>query len=489
MRSRASSLAVTLTILSVLVPASAFAAGPYLVDLEAVGMGQAGAFIASPSTLAAFWYNPAALAGQGGLRIELEGGLHLTPVTYQRAQDPTTGKNYPSVTNQSPLKPAIFAALSYDFGIPGLAIGAAFYSPAAGNYQYPPTGPERYMATGADNTVFNIHVGVAYQIFKWLSLGLTFGNTYFQTTQTVTVSGAPAGDPEDPSFAVPFTIAVTDPFTITSNFGVRFTPLEQLAIGVSIMPPYDINATGTANIQLPPSLSTATVTGNKVTLNVNFPMILRAGVRYKPIDRVAIEAAFVWEQWSRNKTILLAPDNISVSFPPLIDNAPLPTFALDKQNVDAFSGRLGTEIRPLDFLTARLGVFYESPAIRPSRMDLTGPDGHKVGISAGVSIQLWKFWIDAGYVHAFFPNVKVSDSQTQTISVLPGSPVATLGNGTYNMSYDMFHLGLRVALFDTPKPAPVPDVEPAASEPLPQTAASEPAPDVDATAPSTMPSP
>ncbi len=209
----------------------AFAAGPYLGDVNAVGMGQAGAYIASPTTLAAFWYNPAALAGQGGLRLELEGGLHLTPVSYQRDRNPDTDRAYPGVTNLSPLKPAAFGALTYDFGIDGLAIGFAVYSPTAGNYAYSETGPQRYQAISADNAALHIHLGAAYRIFKWLSLGLTFGNTYFSTTQRVAVSAALAGDPEDPEFSVPFTIAVSDPFTITSNFGVSVMPLARRSSG------------------------------------------------------------------------------------------------------------------------------------------------------------------------------------------------------------------------------------------------------------------
>jgi long-chain fatty acid transport protein len=486
MRSRGSLISSLMTHLSPLtaavllsLPGAAWAAGPYLTDLEAVGMGQAGAFVASPNTLSAFWYNPAALAGQGGLRMQLEGGLHLTNNRYQRAPNPDTGQEYLLVTNLSPLKPAFFGAVTYDFGVQDLAVGVAVYSPTSGNYQFPANGPQRYQAVGADSIALHMHVGVAYRIFSWLSLGVTFGNTYLQTEQKIALTASP-GDPEDRNFSVPFTTNVTDPFTITSNFGVRVEPIKQLAIGLSIMPPYDINATGTASVEIPEALaSQVTLNGNKFGLNASFPMILRAGVRYRPLERLSVEGAFVWEQWSRNKAVDLIPDGITVNFPGVADNLAIPTIVLPKQNRDAFSARLGIEGRPHDIVTLRGGIFYESGATKPQLYDLTAPDGHKVGIAAGVSIHLWKFSIDAAYVHVFAPQLTVTDTETTTIQVLPTGTPGLVGNGNYNFSTDMFHLGIRATFFDGPRTP--------ASEPVQVSSASAPASDV-ASAPSSTPS-
>src|SRR5262249_13934999 len=139
------------------------------------------------------------------------------------------------------------------------------------------------------------HLGVAYRPLSWLSLGVTFGNTYFRTVSRVAVSGAlPGGDLTDPMFAVPFQIDVNRPFTITSNFGIRVEPIKQLAIGLSLMPPYDILASGTAQVTLPSTLKDlgVTVAGNSVDLMLHMPLIFRAGVRYLPIDRFSVEATF-----------------------------------------------------------------------------------------------------------------------------------------------------------------------------------------------------
>ena len=41
---------------------------------------------------------------------------------------------------------------------------------------------------------------------------------------------------------------------------------------------------------LPEALKDVSVNGDKVSLNVSFPLILRAGIRYKPIPKMGIEA-------------------------------------------------------------------------------------------------------------------------------------------------------------------------------------------------------
>lgn len=463
--------------------ASARAAGAYLADIEAVGMGQGGAFVAAPSTLSAFWYNPASLAAHAGLRVQLETGLHFVPVTFQRDPNPVTGEEYSLVRNQNLLKQAIFAGVTYDFGIPNLAIGVALYSPVSGGYRYNQNGPQRYSAIEANSTAFNVHLGVAYRIFKWLSLGVTFGNTYFQTVQRVAVSGAIGGDAEDPAFSIPFTVDVRDPFTITSNFGIRLDPIEQLSIGLSVTPPYDVVASGTATVSLPPALSGVIVDGDQVNLSVRFPLIFRAGLRYRPLSILETELAFVYEGWSRNATIDLAPQDVRVSFPPLLPSTPLPTFQLEPRNRDAYSVRLGFELKPLPLITARAGGWIETSATRPTRFDLTGPDALKGGVSVGASINIWKINIDIAYAHIFAQTTVITASDTRAIAVLPTGPQSEpVGNGRYSYTADLIHLGLRGTFFDSPKPAATP--EPSNTPLIDPVDTSS-----DASAPTTSPSP
>ncbi len=430
---------------------SAFAAGPYISDVDAVGLGQAGADIASPNTLSAFWYNPAALAGQRGLRLQLEGGLSLTQSSYTRAGD-ASAASYAPVTNHDPLWPAVFAGVSYDFGIPDLAVGAAVWSPSSNHIAYPDTGPQQFLFRSAENTLLFFHLAVAYRLFKVVSLGATFGTAYFGTKQSLTVSAAPFGNPENPDFAIPLSINVTDPFTITENFGVRVEPLHWLAIGASIMPPYDIDAQGTLTAQIPATLEALSglqLQGNKVELKIHQPVIVRAGIRFLPIERLALEGAFVYEGWSRFNQVTILP-TITLSAPAINLTAPVPVLNLPRNYQDTYSARVGGELHALSFLTVRAGVNMETSATRATYPDLSTPDGLKFTAAAGVSVRVWKLWFDATYAHVFAPTQTVTNSKIALVNLYPTttSPGVTLGNGKYNFAYDIFHLGLRANFFD-----------------------------------------
>lgn len=472
------------------------AAGPYIADIDPVALGQGGAFVASPSTTSAIYYNPAGLAGQTGLRLQVEFGFSASQMAFKRASEGAV--NYPTLSNQDPLQPAFFAGASYDFGVPGLAVSMAAWTPMSNQFAYSDAGPQRYQYIRADNIVMQMHLGAAYQIFRWLSVGASVGNTYFATKQRLAVSAALVGDVEDPGFSTPLQLDVTDPFTITSNFGVRVTPTDFLDIGLSFAPPYDVQASGKAGVELPTNLaSLVSVQGDKVQLNLNLPFIFRAGVRAKVHERVSIEAATIWEGWSRYQKVEVVP---SIALNVAGSALPLPTISLTKRYRDSVAVRLGGEVRALDWLTGRAGAWIETSATRPEFFDLSTPDAFKVGFGVGVSARVWDgIFLDATYAHLFPQVVNVTNTQLLVQSLVPGSNAAPkpMGNGRYDFNSALFHFGVRVALFDAPKaPSPndspvTPNTEVSAPNADTRTAppvAAEPPPAAEPTSPSAEPS-
>jgi hypothetical protein len=120
----------------------------YTTDLDAVGLGQAGAYVAAPETAAAVWYNPSGLAAQRGLRVALEGGLIRSPLSGQLAPS-MAGAAPVSFDNQHPLLPAGLAGVSWDFGLRDLTAGLFAYVPSSSTYKYDPQGPQRFQGVGA----------------------------------------------------------------------------------------------------------------------------------------------------------------------------------------------------------------------------------------------------------------------------------------------------------------------------------------------------
>jgi long-subunit fatty acid transport protein len=443
---RAALVARAAGIATVLWTGSARGGIDYVGDLAAVGQAQAGAFVANPTTLAAVWYNPAGLAAQRGLQLELEGGLVNCPLSYARAADDGAA-SYPVVRNQTPIQPVGLAGVSYDFGLPNLTTAFVAYVPQSDHYTFSDTGPQRHQIIGGRYVLAHFHLATAYRFGGLLALGVAFGPSYFSAQQRTTLSAAlTPTDPEYPPSEVPIQVDVEKPGFMTASLGATLTPARWLAIGVSVMPPFTVEAEGHAQITLPPSLSSlASVSGSAVRATVPFPTIARAGVRVWPTPRISVELAGVYEGWSRVREIVITPD-ISVQSS-LIGDRTIAPLHLTKNYRDLASVRLGVEYAPesaaLRRFTFRGGLSYESSGLSPGYYDLSAPDGDKYAVAVGASVRVWKLSFDVAYAHVFLPDTTVSDSKLTAVNVLSPDNTRVIGNGTYSLGYDSVHVGVR----------------------------------------------
>jgi long-chain fatty acid transport protein len=419
----------------------------YSTDLDAVALGEGGADVAAPSTLAAVWYNPAGLALGQGLRFEVEGGLIVSPLSYDRTPGPT-GQPYPHVENKTPFLPAGLLGASYDLGRRGLAVGLFAYVPSSSHYAYDAMGPQRYQGVGGSYALVFVHAAAAIELPGHVSVGLAIGPAFFHATQENVVSAAPDfADPETKSWAVPISIDVNAPPFVTGTLGVSYRPRPWLAIGASVMPRFDIHTHGTAAFALPPSLQNlATVDGNTLTATLHFPTIARAGVRVSPRRDLDVELAAVYEGWSRFKSIDLEP-NIRVVAPDLGIDMAIPEIQLVKNYRDVYSVRAGGELALRPWLRVRAGAFFESSGSSTQYFDITAPEANKVGVSLGASARVSEHvFVDAALAHTFVPEVDVSDSQETVRDVVSPTNTTIVGNGTYRFDLDFAHVGVRVEL-------------------------------------------
>jgi long-chain fatty acid transport protein len=423
--------------------AEAGAAVLYTTDLEAVGLGQGGAFVAAPTTGAAVWYNPAAFAAQRGLRLELEGGLIFSPLHYD--PDPAA----PPVDNQDGIQPAGLAGVSWDFGRSDLTAGFFAYVPSSDTYHFDPEGTQRFQGVGGHYVLAFFHAVVAYRIAGVLSVGAALGPTYFHARQENVVSAAPSGlDPSSDLWSIGVTTEVSSPLFFTANLGLSYTPTEKWSFGASLMPPFDIDSSGTMTLAPSRGLAViARIAGDGVKVHLRFPLIARAGVRFAPRPDLAFEVAGVYEGWSRFGSIDLQPD-ITVSAPALgIDAMKVPPISLPKGYRDVVSVRLGGEWSVLAALTLRAGAYYESSGSPTALFDITAPETDKLGLTLGATVRLGRsLFVDAALAHTFFSAATVSDSTIKIRNVLAPDNTAIVGNGRYDMSLTFAHLGLRLEL-------------------------------------------
>jgi long-chain fatty acid transport protein len=182
------------------------------------------------------------------------------------------------------------------------------------------------------------------------------------------------------------------------------------------------------------------------------PTILRIGSEIRPVRALRMEGAFVWEQWSRQKSIDITPKNVEIQNITGIDNYQIGKVSLQRNMRNMYSvrggfeaflpaGLVGRALKRLHF-AMRGGLAWEKSAFDSKAMSPLTLDSNKVLISGGLSIDLAKrlrFDTSAGYI--WMQDLKVRDSQiTQPAALRPGYiDASVIGNGNYKM--EAFFLG------------------------------------------------
>ncbi|MBX2797872.1 MAG: outer membrane protein transport protein [Myxococcales bacterium] len=420
----------------------ALAGGYFYSDAGIVATGRGGAWVAGADTQFAQYYNPAGLirverptvnVGWSGVQQNV-GFRRLRPgadpaepdAFYDEAVNQASPFSVPQIGFATPLTPDI-----------ALAVG--FYSPFAPSSLYEEEGPQRY--TIKDTLIYQFSVGpsIAVRPHPMLTLGLGLQWKYLQVGQTVdvTVNGddAQLGD-------IAVEARVVDLFTPNINAGLLFEPIDQVSVGLAVQPSTQFQARGPASLDFTDSfvdvlLNESQYTDEDVALNLQLPWVVRAGVAVRPVERLEIEAAVVWQDWSSLADISIEEIDITVDS----DSIALPPDQrqVDEEIVlpaglrDTVSWRLGAEVQLEDWLELRAGGFYENAALTPQEVSVALVDTDKVQLGGGGSLYLLgqRLRLDASAAVLLFDNLQIRDSTVSQIDagVIDGVVPLVVGNG------------------------------------------------------------
>jgi len=185
---------------------------------------------------------------------------------------------------------------------------------------------------------------------------------------------------------------------------------------------------------------------------MNMPTILRVGSEIRPVRALRMEGAFVWEQWSRQKSIDISPKNVEIQNITGIDNYQIGKVSLQRNMRNTISVRGGFEaFLPASLVgrffkkqrfTMRGGLAWERGAFDSKAMSPLTLDANKVLITGGLSVDLAKwlrFDTSAGYI--WMQDPKVRNSQISQPAALRPDYIdaSAIGNGNYEM--EAFFLG------------------------------------------------
>jgi long-subunit fatty acid transport protein len=230
-----------------------------------------------------------------------------------------------------------------------------------------------------------------------------------------------------------------------------------------LMLPYKLGGTAKLKIGLPSAaiFEDAYLDGNKAKFAMDFPLMARLGVEVRPVPYLRVEGAFVWEQWSRQKSISLKPSEpIFMRNVTGITDYQIGDVEIDRNMRDIWSLRGGLELfvpdswQPAIFRqfksAVRVGVTYEKGAFSKSAMTPLTLDSDKWVLSAGNSFNFLteRLRLDGVIGYMFMADPKVRNSNIlQPSSIRPAPEDRTaLGNGDYKMGALYIGGGMNILL-------------------------------------------
>ncbi len=485
------SFALCLLLTCVLSPTPVFAGGLYLTDHGVRALGRGGAFVAGADDGQSLWYNPAGLAFAGDKHVLMDGTLTFFRGSFQRVTRDDVNDPSPTVDVDPMMLPIPTLALADSLGTRDFMFGFGVMAPNAVTMRWPETAG--VTATGAPrlgstrhslismqgSAIADIALGASYSGIDGLSIGVGVHIIPARFRAAMYLSacdyGALCQQPEQPDYEAPAALDLKLAVTATPMLGLIYER-GIVKVGASFMLFYDIKGKAKLDTQLPsaplfgPSDECtsndarktnphcARVVGDKADFKMAMPMIARLGVELRPTEAISMEAAVVYEGWSRQRDFSINSQNIR------IENAVgIPTYAVGainfpRQMQDVWSLRFGGELRPDgSAITLRGGLMFENSAFGNRTLTPLTFDSRKVMLGLGASLELWQnTYVDVVYAHVFMVDPKVRTSTVYPSNPLrppyqadPSDPVGkpeAIGNGNYHMEADLIGGGLRFNL-------------------------------------------
>lgn len=467
-----------LVALALVMPASsASAGGLYLFDRGARPLGRGGAFVAGVDDPNALWYNPAGIAASGN---QVMGDAVLT-IAFASVQRSDAEGNLMQKVDAKPLPiPIPQLGVTHRFGFKQLAFGAGIFAPNVLLVGYPrsmagPNGtrtptPTRYSLINLNGSLLStLALGVAWDGLDWLSIGaalhLTGGRFKGQAALNA-CDGTICTFPEDPAFDAYATFDALPVYGINGVFGATLNAGGMLRLGLSVTLPYTLRGSGTLATRLPESalFDGASIEGDKMEFSMKLPTIMRIGSEIRPLKALRLEGAVVWEQWSRQESIDIKPQGVTIRNVTGVGDYQIGNVKLDRRMNDMWSLRGGFETFPpgsivgmflkKQHFAVRGGLAYETSAFTKKTISPLTLDSNKMIISGGLSIDLAK-WLRfdtvAGYIYMTDPTTRQNEIRQPTALRPEYADASVLGNGKYKM--EAFFLGGGFAAkLDTAKP-------------------------------------
>lgn len=400
---------IALLTLSVLGPTSVvFGSGFALFTQGASALGQGNATIAHASDPSAIFYNPALINSLPGTQA-MVGTVIMSPSrSYTSA-----GTGGTTDADNRPFFPSTFY-VAHAFN-DSLSAGLGVFSPFGLGTKWGDTWEGRYLSTKSELQTFTINPVVSYKVLPMLTLAAGVDVLLLDATLEKKRSLAAAGLPDaGQKFK-------GDGNGVGYNVGVLIELPKDVSFGASYRSEIKVKVDGDATFTIPagaPPAVVALLQNSPGKTDLTLPQQVQAGICYKGIAPLTLEAGVRWEGWS--------------SFDQLkIDLANGRSDVTPRNWKDVFSFNVGARYQLNSAVALLAGYLHGDTPAPDATFEPSIPDGVTDVYSVGSEVTYRKFRFALSYAY------QLMHDRTKVNSL--GAP-AGAANGVY--SSDIHMVGL-----------------------------------------------
>ena len=380
-------------------------------DSGGVGNYHSGA-AAEANTAANVFYNPAGAsrlkhqqisfgAALIPLQMKYTGTVSTTTTTYitlfNVPQPPTTSTAVDQVSNAAGDTANIVPNFSYALPLSKdwvFALSAT--TPFGLETDYPNISPVNSLATKTQLRTINLNPSIAYQVNRYLSLGVGFDELYGQAIY-------------DSNALEPLRTDL-DGWNCGYNAGLLWQFTKATRVGISYRSAITVNAKGPSHSQTIPSLNdTASVPVNTTaSADFSLPATTIFSVYHDVNSRLTLMTSAFYTQWSVFNQLIMRN---------LATPTGAGTIALNENYRDTWNLSLGGKYRITHAIWLNAGVGHDETPTRINYRDIRLPDNDRYAVSLGVDIKpspgfLWSM----GWTHFFIPTTAINNTLSNDTS-------------------------------------------------------------------------
>jgi long-chain fatty acid transport protein len=359
--------------------ATAYANGFALNEFDAKAVGRGNAEAATDSDASSIFYNVGGLGNADGLQVRVSGSI-VDPI----ASFTTNGTKIDSNTGPQPLPAAFVSARVHEM----VTVGIGFTMPFGLALSWPDGAPTNNELHKQALRTFFVTPSVGVKLDKYVP-GLSVGAGFDIVPSTVDLQqdvffGDSTGTAHLGGSGIGF----------GGRIGAMYRPASLPALSVGAMYRTQVNEDikGTGDFDADPVYRSQLPPDGDISTTLVLPQQVIAGVAYRAMPELEIEANVQWTNWAKFKTL-----DIVV---PSATGTGTMTISTDEGYENTFSGRLGVEYTlPEQGLGLRAGFMYDPSPIPAKYLNVRLPDINRYDVTVGASKAFGQYSVHLGILY------------------------------------------------------------------------------------------